>query len=174
MTAPRKLPALAALAMAALLAGTISAQAIDELTVSADQSQIIRLARAPATVVVGNPSMADVTIQGNLLFVHGRVAGRTNIFAIDDYGKELGEFAINVTRGDNYDAVVFKPAADGTMIKESYSCKLDCESVFQVGDSKEYFKLVSEAQKAKLGIAQGQKPGESEQAANSSENDPVQ
>jgi Pilus formation protein N terminal region len=132
----------------------------EEISVSADHSQVISLDRTPGTVVVGNPTIADVTMQGNLLFVHGRVFGKTNIIVLDENGNQLGDYDINVTLEDSYNVVVFKPG-----VRESYTCRRDCESVLHVGDSGEYYKLASEQQKAKLSLGQGQKAGE-----NSSDN----
>lgn len=145
----------AAIAAAALISahGLAAAQ---ELTVIADQSQIINLDRPPSTVVVGNPTVADVTMQGRMMFVHGRVFGKTNIIALDEAGRQLAEFQVNVVVRDDYSAVVFKAG----VVRESYTCKEDCESVLRIGDSPDYFKAVNDQQKNKLGLAQGQKPGD--------------
>jgi hypothetical protein len=132
----------------------------EELTVNTDQSQIITMQRAPSTVVVGNPSIADVTVQGNQIFVHGRVFGKTNVIVLDEGGNQLADFAVNVVTEDNYNVVVFKAGVGNTIEKNSYTCKTDCESVFHIGDSLEYYKLINEQQKNKLGLAQGQKAGE--------------
>ena len=135
-----------------LAAATASAE---EISVSADQSQVISLDRTPGTVVVGNPTIADVTMQGNLLFIHGRAFGKTNIIVLDENGNHLGDYDINVLTDDSYNVVVFKPG-----VRQSYTCKTDCEAVVQIGDSAEHYKLVLEQQKNKLSLAQGQKAGE--------------
>ncbi len=149
----------AALAMTALLSAHGLAAAQD-LTVVADQSQIINLDRPPATVVVGNPTIADVTMQGRMMFVHGRVFGSTNIIALDEAGQQLAEYQVNVVVRDDYNVVVYKAGVGASIQKESYSCKEDCESVFHIGDSLDYYKLINEQQKNKLGLAQGQKAGD--------------
>ncbi len=154
MTAISRIFGLAVLSGLATTAVLTPASA-EEITVAADQSQVISLDRTPGTVVVGNPTIADVTMQGNLLFVHGRVFGKTNIIVLDENGSQLGDYAINVLTEDSYNVVVFKPG-----IKETYTCKIDCESVLHIGDSGEYYKLISEQQKNKLSLAQGQKAGE--------------
>jgi hypothetical protein len=68
---------------------------------------------------------------------------------------------VNVVLEDDYNVVVFKAGVGAGIQKESYTCKTDCESVFHIGDSLDYYKLINEQQKNKLGLAQGQKPGES-------------
>ncbi len=161
MTVMKKLQGLAASSFLAILAFNVPASASEQLTVTTDQSQIITVNRAPGTVVVGNPTIADVTIQGNQLFVHGRVFGKTNIIVLDENGSQLAEYMVNVVLEDDYNVVVFKAGVGAGIQKESYTCKTDCESVFHIGDSLDYYKLINEQQKNKLGLAQGQKPGES-------------
>src|SRR5689334_12529051 len=103
----------AAIGAAAFIASVAQGFA-EELTVNADQSQIIALPRPASTVVVGNPSIADVTIQGNQIFVHGKLFGKTNVIALDEGGNQIGNFAINVGTDDTYSVVMFKPTPSAT------------------------------------------------------------
>ena len=160
MTVMKKLQGLVPVSFLALLALNAPAWSAEELTVNTDQSQIVSVDRAPGTVVVDNPTIADVTIQGNQLFIHGRVFGKTNITVLDENGNQLAEYAVNVVVDDNYNVVVFKAGVGASIQKESCTCKTDCESVFHIGDSLDYYKLINEQQKNKLGLAQGQKAGE--------------
>jgi hypothetical protein len=169
MTAIRRISGLAVLAC--LATSLVRAPALaEEISVSADQSQIITLDRTPGTVVVGNPTIADVTMQGNMLFVHGRVYGKTSITVLDDNGNHLADYDLNVVTEDSYNAVVFKAG----VVKESYTCKTDCESVFHIGDSLDYYKLIFEQQKNKLSMAQGQKPGEATDGGGNGQAPPAQ
>ena len=59
---------------------------------TSDQSQLVKLADVPATVVVGNPSIADVTTDGRRLFFHPRGYGVTNVLVLDADGKKLGDY----------------------------------------------------------------------------------
>lgn len=149
------------------------AQAAEELTVLADQSQVIRLERAPGTIVIGNPSIADVTIQGNQLFLHGRAFGKTNVIVLDETGNALAEYNVNVDLEDNYNAVVFKGSAAG-ILQSTFTCKTNCEAALHIGDDKDTFKTVNEQQKSKLGIAQGQKAGDQAGGGNGGQNAPAQ
>ena len=77
-----------AIAVAAIAAGSAlaaaPAQAAEDLIVKYDQSQLLRLPRPAAEIIVGNPSIADVSVQsGNLLVVTGKTFGITNIIALD-------------------------------------------------------------------------------------------
>ena len=72
-----------AIGAAAMLA-VAPARAAEDLIVKYDQSQLVRLPKAAAEVIVGNPSIADVAVQsGNLLVVTGKTFGITNIIALD-------------------------------------------------------------------------------------------
>ena len=67
--------AYAAIALVAL----VPAATAGDLTVKYDQSQLLRLPRAVTHIIIGNPSIADVTVQSpNLLVVTGRTFGITN------------------------------------------------------------------------------------------------
>ena len=143
----------------AFVTAASAAHSAEQLTIFADQSQIIRLDRAPGTIVVGNPSIVDVTIQGNQLFLHGRAFGKTNITVLDEGGNALGEYNVNVGLEDEFNTVVFK-GVPGGVLRSTFTCQYDCEVVLHIGDDKDAFKVVHEQQKNKLGIAQDQKPGE--------------
>src|SRR2546423_921756 len=70
--------------VATLVLATGPAQAIDDLIVKYDQSQLLRLPKPAAEVIVGNSSIADVAVQsGNLLVITGKTFGITNIIALD-------------------------------------------------------------------------------------------
>ncbi len=77
----------ALLASATLLAAVslspMQARAAD-LIVKYDQSQLLRLPRPVVEIIIGNPTIADVTVQsGKLLVITGKSFGITNIIALD-------------------------------------------------------------------------------------------
>ena len=58
----------------------IPAARANDLIVKYDQSQLLRLPRPAAAIIIGNPTIADVSVQGgNLLVVTGQSYGITNI-----------------------------------------------------------------------------------------------
>ncbi len=143
-----------------LLAGGASeAIAAQPLIVYTDQSQIINLSRAAGVVVVGNPSIADATIQGNSVFLHGRGFGTTNVIILDEDGGHLANFEIDVQLGGRNNVALFK--AGGL---QSYVCAPDCETQMHVGDTPGHFKeTVLERNKDKIDLATGQKSAESDE-----------
>ena len=79
-------------ALAAMLAGALFALAgpgiaeskADDLVVRYDQSQLVRMPRHVSELIIGNPTIADVSLQGGkLLVVTGKTFGVTNIIALD-------------------------------------------------------------------------------------------
>jgi hypothetical protein len=119
-------------ALAAMMSSV--AAAADAIDVVLDQAQIVRLPDRVGTVVIGNPLIADVTVQsGGLMVVTGKGYGRTNVIALDRRGAVLLEKAIQVLGPHN--VVVIYRGVD----RESYSCAPKCERRITLGDTKDYF-----------------------------------
>jgi Flp pilus assembly secretin CpaC len=111
------------------------AAATETLTVELDQASIMKLPDQVATIVVGNPLIADVVLQsGGLVVVTGKAYGATNVVLLDRAGKILMERAIEVR--STRDNVVF--VYRGTE-RETYSCVPKCERRITLGDSQNYF-----------------------------------
>lgn len=90
---------LSALAAAAMLglAGVAQAQS---LNVEIDRSSRINLRGQAASVIVGNPEIADVTVvDANTLFVTGKGYGVTEVVAVDALGRTLYQGEVIVTGG---------------------------------------------------------------------------
>ncbi|WP_162918929.1 pilus assembly protein N-terminal domain-containing protein [Taklimakanibacter deserti] len=121
------LPGLAIAAALLSLAGP--ALAANDVTIYADQAKIIQLTDQPGTVVVGNPSIADVTVQGERVVLMGRTYGVTNVIILDREGKQLAALDVTVQITDKNAVHVFK--AGGRM---SLACAPMCEQTLQVGD----------------------------------------
>ncbi|MBC8037240.1 MAG: pilus assembly protein N-terminal domain-containing protein [Rhizobiales bacterium] len=143
-----------------MLAGVASqAIAAQPLVIHTDQSKIIDLARAPGVVVVGNPSIADATIQGNRVFVHGRGYGTTNLIILDEDGDQIADFEIDVQLGGQNNVSLFKAGQ-----LQSYVCAGDCQTMMHVGDNPEHFKdTVLERNKDKIDLATGQESAETDE-----------
>src|SRR6476469_403071 len=86
MRGPRAMTnfSLPALAFAtALISFAGPAFASNDVTIYTDQAKILQLTGKPGTIVVGNPSIADVTVQGDRVVLMGRSYGVTNIIILD-------------------------------------------------------------------------------------------
>jgi Flp pilus assembly secretin CpaC len=70
----------------------------DTIVVFMDQARLVQLPERAANVVIGNPLIADVSIQpGGLTVITGKSYGATNFVATDRKGAVLFEKAIEVT-----------------------------------------------------------------------------
>ena len=99
----RRALAVALLAGAAVLAGIArpTAQGLDDIIVTYDQSQLLSLPRPAAEIIIGNPVIADVSVQsGNLLVITGKSFGITNMIALDAKRQVIFERRILVKRDD--------------------------------------------------------------------------
>jgi Flp pilus assembly secretin CpaC len=147
---------LAITAQAALLAASlVAALAIDatrarlaaqDLVVRYDQSQLLRLPRNPAEIIIGNPSIADVAIQGgNLIVVTGKTFGVTNIIALDAERNVIQDQRVIVQRDDVRTVNLLKGAA-----RHSYSCTPNCSPTLTIGDETTYFETISKHAEKKV------------------------
>jgi hypothetical protein len=104
------------------------------LSIVLDQATIMRLPEKVSTIIVGNPLIADVSVQGGgLVVVTGKGYGATNFIALDRTGTVLMERDIQV-RGPTGAVYVYRGVE-----RESYSCTPWCERRITLGDSPGYF-----------------------------------
>jgi hypothetical protein len=124
------------LAIALIAAAPGAPRAAELIAVALDQAQIVRLPEHLTTIVVGNPLIADVTVQpGGILVITGKGYGVTNLIALDRHGKILMEQLIEV-QGPPDSVVVYRGVS-----RESYSCTPFCERRITLGDTPEFFDL---------------------------------
>jgi hypothetical protein len=131
-------PAATLLAGAALLAAVATnttTAAADDMIVKYDQSQLLRLPRPAAEIIIGNPNIADVAIQGgNLLVVTGKSFGITNIIILDADRNVIQDQRIMVER-DVRKIVHLQKGVN----RESYNCSPQCNPTVTVGDDPKFF-----------------------------------
>ena len=126
------------LAAAALLwpAFATAAPDPDRIAVNVDQAKLVKLPGGIATIVVGNPLIADVTLQnGGVVVVTGKGYGATNFIALDRTGQVLVDRQIQV-EGPTDQLVTVYRGVD----RETYSCMPVCQRRITLGDGETYFK----------------------------------
>ena len=125
--------------------------AASDLIVVSDQSQLLRLPRAVSSVIIGNPSIADVNVQAsNLLVVTGKSFGITNIIALDAERNIIQDQRIVVTRDETRTVNLNKGGK-----RRSFSCTPNCSPMLTIGDEEDYFSMVSNHAQAKAKFAEG-------------------
>jgi Flp pilus assembly secretin CpaC len=126
---------MAAMIFVAALTLPVSAAFAGDLIVRYDQSQLLRMPRPVAHVIIGNPTIADVTVQaGNLMIVTGKTFGVTNIIALDAQKNIIQDQRVIVQRDDQRTVNLTKGAA-----RQSYSCAPNCEAQLVIGDETAYY-----------------------------------
>ncbi len=126
---------LAAAAMLASPAIGLAEPTVDTIAVNVDQAKLVRLPGKVATIVVGNPLIADVTLQpGGMIVVTGKGYGATNFIALDRGGEILVDRQIQVEGPSDRLVTVYRGIE-----RESYSCLPICQRRVTLGDSDNYF-----------------------------------
>src|SRR5471032_237460 len=126
------------------LAGTLLAAAsiaatptqAETITVKVDAAHVMKLPEKVATIVIGNPLIADAALQsGGILVVTGKGFGSTNLVALDRSGRVVMDKTVRVLSPSGGDLVVVYKGIE----RETYSCAPDCERRITLGDSPAYF-----------------------------------
>lgn len=115
---------LTALAAAITLPGATWAQGIQ---VETNQAKIVKLARPADTVVIGNPKIADASVQDETTIVlTGKGFGITNLVVLGEDGTAIVDEQVTVSRQDKSSVRVYRRADVQTL-----SCTPRCESAFK-------------------------------------------
>jgi hypothetical protein len=149
---PRGALASAVLACAAIAASPAgNAQAAQVLTVRIDQARIERLPEKASTLVIGNPLIADVSLQqGGLMVLTGKGYGVTNLIALDRNGAVVSDQQIQV-QGPGDGVLVVYRGVD----RETYSCTPNCERRIMLGDAPAFFDATLAQASTRSARAQG-------------------
>lgn len=123
-----------------IFAATLGASAQAEtVTVSLDQARIMKMPDRVATIIIGNPLIADASLQaGGILVITAKGYGSTNLMALDRTGNVVMDKTVQVLAETGKDLVVVYRGAD----RESYSCSPVCEPRLSLGDATPYFSSV--------------------------------
>ncbi len=107
----------------------------DTIDVKIDFAKIIKLERAAGTIVIGNPGIADASVQDDqTLILTGKSAGSTNMIVLDSEGAEVANTTIRVSSNVKRLTTVFYGSK-----RQTLSCAPTCEQVVSVGDAPELF-----------------------------------
>ena len=132
------------------LFGTTAAQAAD-LIVNIDEASVHRLMREATTIVVGNPSIADVSVQGgSMLLVMGKNPGHTNIIALDRTGAEIEDVDVHVRNAGSRQLTLHLGSS-----RLSYNCAPKCDRTLTVSDAEQPFNVHQAQVQGKMTVSQG-------------------
>lgn len=123
----------AVLFSAGLLLGGLAPVAAAEsapVSVQVNMARILRIDAPASTVIIGNPGVADVTIQDpQTLVLTGKSYGQTNLIILDGSGNPIADTIIRVSQ-DLTDIVTMYVGDK----RQSYNCEPTCQSVIMMGD----------------------------------------
>ena len=128
----------------------------DVVSVVMDQALVVRAPKEVKTMILGNPTIADIASEGQgVLVVTGKAYGSTNLVLVDENGRVLGESLIQVLPPRAGIVTVQKGDT-----KEAYSCTPRCMPTSYVGTSSSFFSEASSQAQQRYGqIGGGGGPG---------------
>lgn len=144
----RNLVVAAALAASITASGTATAEV---LAIGVDVATLKKLESEAATIIVGNPFIADVTVQDNsLLVITGKNYGTTNLIVLNESGTEIANYDLTVTSSGVGRVTLYRGSA-----RASYVCEPRCERALDVGDNVEGFETLKKQVTDKTGLLRG-------------------
>ncbi|MDP1729956.1 MAG: pilus assembly protein N-terminal domain-containing protein [Devosia sp.] len=133
MTPLRRIsPLILALLIAAGCAVTTPGSAAEgaPITVKVNMARILRINTPAATVIIGNPGVADVTIQDpQTLVLTGKSYGQTNMIVLDSMGNPIADTMIEVVQAQADLVTVYMGSARTTL-----ACSPVCQPTIMLGD----------------------------------------
>jgi Flp pilus assembly secretin CpaC len=104
------------------------------INVNVNMARILRINASAATVIIGNPGIADVTIQDpQTLILTGKSFGQTNLIVLDSAGNPIADTLIEVVQMQAGVMTVYQGQA-----RTSLACAPTCQSVVMMGDDSRF------------------------------------
>jgi hypothetical protein len=124
----------------------------ENMTVQLDLATVLKVPVETSTIVVGNPIIADTTVQNSgILVITGKSYGTTNIMALNAQGELLREIIVDVSASATPRAMTVQRGMD----RETWSCAPRCQRTVTLGDSDGYFGSFSSQITSRNGLSQG-------------------
>jgi Pilus formation protein N terminal region len=114
----------------------LPALAAEPIVVQLDRARLIKLPERAATIVIGNPLIADLSVQpGGIVVITGKGYGATNIIVLDRDGAVLTDKTVEVKGPSDPVVVVYRGVT-----RQTYSCTPECSRRITLGDTgQDYF-----------------------------------
>lgn len=116
-----------ALGLAFLIAAATPAFADAGIEVTMNQAKIVKLSRAADTIIIGNPEIADASVQdASTVVLTGKGFGVTNLVILDETGAPIIDEQVTVSRSTASTVRIYRRATVQTL-----SCAPYCESSYK-------------------------------------------
>ena len=121
--------------------------------VTVDRAKVFRISRPASTVIIGNPAIADATVEDDrTLVLTGRSFGVTNLIILDKDGEPIVDETI-VVRGHEANTVrIYRRAS-----RETMACAPVCEPTLTIGDDQISFQFAQEQIQARNALSESAK-----------------
>ena len=107
----------------------------DDVRVIVDQAKLVKLPEKVATIVLGNPLIADVSLQpGGVMVITGKSYGTTNLIVLDVNGGQIDNELLTVVPGEDQVVTVYRRSD-----RQTLSCTPACAPSITLGDNKDVF-----------------------------------
>jgi Flp pilus assembly secretin CpaC len=111
----------------------------EAVIVTIDRAKVLRISRPADTIIIGNPAIADATIQDQrTLILTGRSFGVTNIVILDSDGEPIVDETIVVQGHETNTVRIYRRA-----VRETLACSPVCEPTLTIGDDSKTFQNAS-------------------------------
>jgi Flp pilus assembly secretin CpaC len=125
-----RVPALLSLGLFLLGSGIASAQDNAPISVNVNMARVLRISAPAATVIVGNPGIADVTIQDpQTLILTGKSYGQTNLIVLDNAGQPIADTLLEVVQMQAGVMTVYQG-----QLRTTLTCAPVCQPTVTMGD----------------------------------------
>lgn len=115
------------LGLAFLVASAAPALADAGIEVTMNQAKVVKLSRAADTIIIGNPEIADASVQdASTIVLTGRGFGVTNLVVFDEEGAPIIDEQVTVTRSTAQSVRIYRRASVQTL-----SCTPYCEGSYK-------------------------------------------
>ena len=104
------------------------------VSVKVNMARILRISSPANTVIIGNPRVADVTIQDpQTLVLTGKSYGQTNMIVLDAQGNAIADTLIEVVQAQADIVTVYMGASRTTL-----ACAPVCQPTIMLGDNESF------------------------------------
>ena len=117
-----------------LAGGPALAETTDPISVKVNMARILRISAPAATVIIGNPGVADITIQDpQTLVLTGRSYGQTNLIVLDAAGNPVADTVVSVVQAPGDLVTVYMGTA-----RQTLACEPICQPTIMLGDDQSF------------------------------------
>lgn len=124
-----------------LIGAALPGQALaagEPISVIVDRAKVMHISRPANVVIIGNPAIADATIQDNqTLIITGHSFGTTNLIILDARGDSIADETVTVQAANDDLVTIYRHDE-----RQTFSCTPDCSPTVSIGDTGAIFDAV--------------------------------